>query len=276
MIKYYHKTSIGYSHLRENKVCQDYSCAYHEEGKTIVTACDGHGGKMYFRSHLGSKFASDAIVKVLGKFDDAILDKLDEEDVTDKLKLEILCEWNAMVERDIASNAFSAAELSVLNEDEAFRLRYSPMMAYGTTLNGIMAFHGRLYCVSLGDGGMFIVRDGKLETVFPENDDDPVANMTYSMCEEDAYDRLRAEILDLDGLDGAVICTDGTINPYRNIENFRLFFVKPVIARLSEGDSRAVDEFMEKLGREIGIGDDVSLGLILNSENKCHGADDEI
>ena len=65
MIAYFTKTSIGYSHIKENKVCQDYSASYHDEERTIITACDGHGGDIYVRSHLGSKFASNAVIKVL-------------------------------------------------------------------------------------------------------------------------------------------------------------------------------------------------------------------
>lgn len=274
MIRYYNKTSIGYSHLRDNKVCQDDSRSYHDEERTIVTTCDGHGGKIYFRSHLGSKFASDAIVKVFRGFDDCTLGKLKKDDVIGKLKLEILCEWNAMVEKDISKNPFSDDETSMLNEDELFWLGLSPALAYGTTLNGIMVYRGRLYCVSLGDGGMFVIKEGKLEAVFPERDDDPVANITYSMCAEDAYEHLNVEILDLEGLDGAVICTDGTINPYRNLKNFNDSFVSPIIGYLNAGDSRSVDEFMEKLGREIGIGDDVSLGVILKDGQRT--TDDEI
>ena len=59
MIAYFTKTNIGYSHLKANKRCQDYSACYHDEERTIITACDGHGGALYVRSHLGSKFASD-------------------------------------------------------------------------------------------------------------------------------------------------------------------------------------------------------------------------
>lgn len=276
MIRYYNKTSVGYSHIRENKVCQDFSCSYQDGERTIVTVCDGHGGKIYFRSHLGSKFASDAIMKVFRKFGGPAAVKRNKDDMIGKLKLEILCEWNAMVEQDISKNPFSDEERSMLNEDELFRLKLSPALAYGTTLGGVMAYRGRLYCVLLGDGGMFVIKEGKLEAVFPESDDDPVANLTYSMCQENAYDHLKAEILGLDGLDGAVICTDGTINPYRNLKNFNDSFVTPVIGYLNAGDPRAVDDFMEKLGREIGIGDDVSLGLLLTDGNGRNGKDDEI
>ena len=54
MTTFFTKTAIGFSHVVENKVCQDFSASYHDEERTIITACDGHGGDIYVRSHLGS------------------------------------------------------------------------------------------------------------------------------------------------------------------------------------------------------------------------------
>ena len=62
---FFTKTSIGYSHVTANKRCQDFSASYSDEERTIVTACDGHGGNAYIRSHLGAKFASKAVIDVL-------------------------------------------------------------------------------------------------------------------------------------------------------------------------------------------------------------------
>ena len=39
MIAYFSKTNIGYSHRKEEKPCQDYSACYHDEERTILTAC---------------------------------------------------------------------------------------------------------------------------------------------------------------------------------------------------------------------------------------------
>ena len=65
MWKSYHCTSIGYSHIKANKVCQDYSDSCEDEERKIVTACDGHGGALYVRSDRGSRFASEAAISVL-------------------------------------------------------------------------------------------------------------------------------------------------------------------------------------------------------------------
>ena len=62
---FFTKTETGYSHTSNGKRCQDFSASYNDEERTIVTACDGHGGNVYIRSHLGAKFASTAVIDVL-------------------------------------------------------------------------------------------------------------------------------------------------------------------------------------------------------------------
>lgn len=270
MEKYFCKTSTGFNHLKENKCCQDHSCVYHDEQRTIVTACDGHGGRMYVRSHLGSIFASRALQKVFGTFDEGVWEKMDKTDVADKLRLEILCEWNSLVESDLSQYAISPDELSALNDEEQFKLKMSPTRAYGTTLNGAMVLGNRLYCASLGDGGVFVLRDEQLEEVFPASEDDPVANITYSMCQEDAFDHLNVDVVDFAEADGVLVCTDGTINPYRSLDNFNDSFVRPIVNKLHRGNALEVSNFLDKLGSEVGIGDDVSLGVILNATAKSN------
>ena len=65
MIEHFNITSIGYSHVKADKVCQDHSLSYFDGERTIITACDGHGGDVYIRSHKGSKFASLATLRAM-------------------------------------------------------------------------------------------------------------------------------------------------------------------------------------------------------------------
>ena len=264
MITYFTKTSIGYSHLKEGKCCQDFSACYHDEERTIITACDGHGGDLYVRSHLGSKFASDAVIKVLkevGRFD---LCKRSRRDISNNIRLKILCEWNAMVERDLFDKHVSKREVSHLNEEKLFKLKRHPEKAYGTTLNSAMILGNKLICVSIGDGGIFVVRKGQIGVAIPE-DEETVANVTCSMCQEDAYEHLRVEIYDFSNLDGVIVCTDGLINPYQSLANFREKFVNPVCIKIQDGQLKEVDEFITAIGEKLGIGDDASLGIAMKT-----------
>lgn len=80
----FNKTCIGYSHIDTNSICQDSSLVYQEEDKSIIVVADGHGGKVYIRSQLGSKLACQAAVEVLKNI---TLDKELSEDNIKSLKL---------------------------------------------------------------------------------------------------------------------------------------------------------------------------------------------
>lgn len=264
MITYFTKTSIGYSHIKEHKCCQDYSATYHDEERTIITACDGHGGDIYVRSHLGSKFASDAVIKVLRELERSDFYKYSRKDICNNLRLKILCEWNAMVERDLSNKYITRREIDHLNEDKLFKLKQNSEKAYGTTLNAAMIFGNKLICVSIGDGGVFAIKKGQVGAVFVD-DEETVANITYSMCQEDAFKYLRVGIYNFSDFDGVIVCTDGLVNPYQNLANFRDKFVKPICIKMLEGKQNEVNDFIVLMGEKIGIGDDVTLGFAIKT-----------
>ena len=261
---YYTKTSVGYSHLRSGKICQDFSASYHDEERTIVTACDGHGGRLYVRSHLGSKFASKAIMQVFSELKGSDFHRYTAGEIAEKLRLQILCAWNGMVERGCSEEPIRRKECRLLSEQEEMQLKLNSAKAYGTTLNGVMVLGDKLVCASLGDGGIFLLRGEEILPAFPEPDEEEtVANITYSMCQEDAYKHLKTAIFDVSEVDGALLCTDGVINPYRNLANFNVSFVRPICKLAREEQLSEIGKFVVQLGTKIGIGDDVSLGLIL-------------
>lgn len=268
MVRFFTKTAIGYSHVKSGKICQDFSASYHDDERTIVTACDGHGGNIYIRSDRGSKFASESIINVFKRVDRGIFYRASREEIEKKLRLEILCEWNALVERDLAQKPIAKRETGDLNEEKMFRLKTDPQVAYGTTLNGAMIFGNKLFCASLGDGGCFTIRHGEVLPVFADDSEENVANLTYSMCQTDAFKHLFVKIIDLPMVDGAIVFTDGLINPYRSLENFSSALVKPVVAKLLSGKAEEIDCFITEMGAKIGIGDDVSVGILLSPEIK--------
>jgi len=270
MIAYFTKTNIGYSHIKENKCCQDYSACYHDEERTIITACDGHGGDIYVRSHLGSKFASNAVISVLKELQRSDFYRFSRQDICNNLRLKILCEWNRLVEQDLQQSRFSKRELAHLGEDKIFKLKQSPEKAYGTTLNCAMVFGNKLVCVSIGDGGVFTVRKGEIALALPD-DEEMVANVTYSMCQADAYQHLKVAIYDFYDLDGAIVCTDGLINPYQSLNNFRDKFVKPICIKMQQGKLQEIDNFVATIGEKIGIGDDVTFGIAIKTDISLRG-----
>ena len=269
----YSVSCVGFSHLKNGKPCQDYSAHFQDEERVIVTACDGHGGAIYIRSERGSRFASEAICRVFGAIGkgDAV-----SKDQLRLLRLKLLCEWNDAVEKDLAQDPIRDEEIEALDEDQRFRLRQNPFLAYGTTMHGAMILGDRLFCASIGDGGIFSVINDTVSHLFQSEDEDTVANVTHSMCEEKAEKHLQVDVLDFTPeYDGILLCTDGTLNPYHSMTNFSNSFALPVFRKAREGHLEEVGQYMEKLGGEIGTGDDVSLAIAYRKQKQTQKPDDE-
>ena len=263
---FFTKTETGYSHTSIGKRCQDFSASYSDEERTIVTACDGHGGNVYIRSHLGSKFASNAVIDVLREIERTAFYKAKKEAVIENIRLNVLCRWNSLVEGHLSKNPIRMSEVSELAEAEILSLRKNPIKAYGTTLNAAMILGTKLICVSIGDGGCFLVKSGIVTPAFVEDEDEPVANITYSLCQDDAFSHLQVSVHELSAYDGAVVCTDGMINPYQNLSNFSTGLIAPAIATLSVGKNKSLEAFVSEVGTKLGTGDDVSLGIVVKDK----------
>ncbi len=266
MIEFFNKTNVGFSHLKTGKPCQDFSVSYHDETRTIVAVCDGHGSDVYIRSDRGSKFACQAIIDAFKSVRSLVLYGKPKEQVLNKIKMDILCRWNALVEQDLEQNHIGKKEIEMLSERDQFRLKNNPAKAYGTTLNGAMILGKYLLCVSLGDGGIFGVKKGVVTPILEETSDETVANYTYSMCSEDAYYHIHVDFYNIRDYDGVFLCTDGIINPYQNLPNFAKSFILPVYTELANGKRENVNDWIVRLGEKTGYGDDVSLAVMFRTE----------
>ena len=261
----YNKTAIGYSHINKNIVCQDFSDYYINENVKVITACDGHGGNLYIRSNRGAEFASQAVVDVIKQYDEKKLEELINDNILEKLKLEILCKWNELIEQDYSNEPFSEEELSCLDEEEMFKLNSNYISAYGTTLNSVIATSNYLICVQIGDGGVYLLGKESVELAFPDNDEN-VANITNSLCGDNAYDNIYIDAFIKDDYIGVVICSDGLLGPYQTYENFNNSFISPFVNNFQVVTEEAINnanQFIEDLGEKDGIGDDVSVACIL-------------
>ena len=76
---------------------------------------------------------------------------------------------------------------------------------------------------------------------------------------------MKIEIYDFSDLDGVVVCTDGLINPYQSMGNFRDKFIMPICLKIQDGKQIEIDEFIVSVGEKIGIGDDVSFGIAMKT-----------
>ena len=63
--KAFHMSERGESHLHDGRVCQDSSASFSDECGTVAVVSDGHGGRDYVRSQIGSAMACEAAVKYI-------------------------------------------------------------------------------------------------------------------------------------------------------------------------------------------------------------------
>jgi serine/threonine protein phosphatase PrpC len=263
----FNKTERGYHHIKNHVVCEDFSSSYTDHERMIISCADGHGGAKYIRSQYGSKFAVQTVNSCFSKirYKDLIgnIDK-----VSEKIKLNILCEWNAKVERDISNRPFRKFEFDGLSDEDSFDILTNRIKAYGTTLVGALVIKDKVVIVGIGDTEVIGVKNGEIVKLFDDKDD-PAGNITYSMCQEDAYKYLKVKIINKNELDMILICTDGLSGPYQSYTNFKESFILPCIKKILESQSVTyIDEFVTELATSKGNGDDVSLAFILFDNTK--------
>lgn len=260
----YSYSARGYSHKNNNKPCQDFSSSYKDKDRCIITCCDGHGGDAYIRSDRGSKFASTALLTEFMKITRKQLVNADE-DFLNKVKLSILCTWNSLVESDYGYNQIKTSAIKKLDEDHQFQLKHYPTKAYGTTMAGALVMDDYMLVVSIGDTEVLGIKNGELVKLFDDTDE-PVANITYSMCQEDAFDYIKAVVIKTSSVDGIILCTDGLSAPYQSYDNFLNAFIKPLFSNIiKRRDANNTTAFIDDIANELGTGDDVSLAYYVSS-----------
>ena len=259
----FNKSSIGYSHILNKKPCQDFSSSYSDPYKTIITCSDGHGGEVYIRSHIGANIASSAVINVFSRISLRELRRTNKEELERMIKINVLCEYNRMVESSLVKDKLKRSEVAHLDEDQIFLLKDNPSRAFGTTLTGAMVYENKLVLVGIGDSEVLLIRKGEMIKAF-DDEDEPVANITHSMCQDDAFTHLNVKILDWRDYDGVILCTDGLSSPYQSYTNLNNSFIKPLVYKVVNTRSTAsIDSFIDELAGKLGIGDDVSLSFII-------------
>ena len=101
-----HFRTVGASHIKANKVCQDYAQSAEKQGLRYAAVCDGHGGADYFRSDRGSRFAAKCFAALMDNrdFTDALHGCVNEKargEIVGQFVKCLICRWNSMVDDDI-------------------------------------------------------------------------------------------------------------------------------------------------------------------------------
>ena len=209
----------GESHKATDKVCQDYSYSHIDEnGLAIAVVCDGHGGKHYFRSDVGARFATEIIAnnvrEFVGNIDEALFvgqpftqqaaiqTEIDRQDFRKEKPIDIafrqlfgsiIGQWQQRIEQHAAANPLTEKENAQVEEQyrKEFLSGYKLEKIYGCTLMAYVSTPKYWFAFHLGDGKC-ISFDKDAQWKEPVLwDDRCFLNKTTSICDSDALNEFR-------------------------------------------------------------------------------------
>ena len=276
----------GASHIKHNKICQDFGGHYRCDDFAVAVVCDGHGGDDYVRSDRGSKFGVLVTVEVIKEFMNnkkEFLSNLflsDNKDVQnkyastaiDRLIQSIISRWNNAVSEDLQQNPFTEEELQGLSEK--YREQYrgedenKKFPAYGTTLIAVVYTSEFWFGIRNGDGKcVAISKDASICDPVPWNDK-CFLNRTTSLCDDKAFENFR-QCFHTDNFPAAIyVATDGVDDSFGADERLFDFYkrlTKTFVQAGFEGGKQELKNYLPKLTAQ-GSGDDISISGILDME----------
>lgn len=270
-------TVIGASHIKCGTVCQDFSLSCELPDRRISVVCDGHGGADYFRSDRGSRFAAEAFTECMKDPDvisvlSAAATQKQQSIRIEQLIKSIIARWNELVERDIKEQSFGEDELSGVSEKARKRYETGQCLqsAYGTTLIGAVLAEDFWLGLQIGDGKCVVVSEtGEFTQPIPW-DEECFLNVTTSLCDENAAKEFRfcfshtlpaAVFIGSDGIDDCFAGDERLYDFYRvTLKSFAQTDEENAVAQLKE--------YLPTLS-EKGSGDDMSVGILVNTDLVC-------
>ncbi len=283
----------GESHKATDKVCQDFSYSHiDEDGLAIAIVCDGHGGKRYFRSDVGARFATEIIANNVKEFvnniDETLLvgqpftqqaaiqteiarQDFRKERPVDKafrqLFASIIGQWQQRIERHAAENPLNEKENAQVEEQyrKEFLSGYKLEKIYGCTLMAYVSTPKYWFAFHLGDGKM-ISFDKEAQWKEPVLwDDRCFLNKTTSICDSEALNEFRYTYQGDGEFPIAVFLgSDGMDDSFGEEANLVNFYVKVAKSLVTDGFDATFTDIKETLPvlSKRGSQDDMSVACV--------------
>ena len=283
----------GESHKATDKVCQDYSYSHIDEnGLAIAVVCDGHGGKHYFRSDVGARFATEIIANNVKEFVNnidetlfigqpftqqaAIQTEIDRQDFRKEKTIDnafrqlfasIIGQWQQRIEQQAAENPLTEKENVQVEEQyrKEFLEGYKLEKIYGCTLMAYVSTPRYWFAFHLGDGKM-ISFDQDAQWKEPVLwDDRCFLNKTTSICDSDALNEFRYTYQGDGGFPIAVFLgSDGMDDSFGEETNLVNFYVKVAKSLVTNGHDATFADIQETLPvlSKRGSQDDMSVACV--------------
>lgn len=283
----------GESHIRIDKVCQDYSYCEVSPSMSIAVVCDGHGGQRYFRSNVGARMATEVTVSCIKAFVKEVDKKLfkdkdftpkaavtteasdlrtvTKETATDKairqLLSSIIYEWRTRVEDHAKATPLSDEEKTILGNLNLEKLEGEGEIekTYGCTLICYVCTPTYWFAFQVGDGKCIAFdTEGKWSEPIPW-DDRCFLNRTTSICDSSAIDEFRYCYCGNGTHPTAIFLgSDGIDDSFGETENMVNFYIQILKAITSDGVEKTEETLRETLPQlsKIGSKDDMSVACI--------------
>lgn len=293
-MKGFNKTCQGASHIKSNKVCQDYSYSESSPSLSIAIVSDGHGGDRYFRSHIGSELACKVSSKLIRDF----VNQLPADffkgvpltqygvngeccgqpskkhiDVLRQLGNAIIANWRILINKHAQEHHLTAEEIANVPEEYHNDLTDKERQAkvYGCTLIAYIQTPNYWFGFQIGDGKCFSFHHetGPKEPILW--DDACFLNKTTSLCDSNASEKIRysfqgdgnfpyAVFLGSDGL-------DDSFGEDKNLINFYIQVLKLAHQSGSEEVEKVLESDLPVLSKR-GSQDDMSVAAIYDETLK--------
>ena len=146
---------MGASHEKRGIVCQDASAYRIGNSFAAAVVADGHGGKKYFRSNVGSQCAVEAALETIDlfyadpdKFDRCFMS--DHKRIIKRIEKYAVMVWNEKVLNHLNTHPVTSEELKNFTYEEMEDI--PPESYYGTTMVCAVMARGYSWGFQIGDG----------------------------------------------------------------------------------------------------------------------------
>lgn len=281
----FNKSVQGFSHIAKNIVCQDASATFENDNYKIAIVSDGHGDPACFRSDIGSQSAVDVTLDKLKSFADEIINSSDDLNLYEDLKIKksrdlrikqltdsIIVSWYEKINKNLANNKITEEEYSKSGRYESYYRNDKKLThVFGATLIASLWIKDMLILIQQGDGGCTIfLDDGKIRQPVPV-DDNCHANVTSSLCDEDAPDAIRHFIVDLNkhNVIGCFLGSDGVEDSYVDLAGNHKFYKELMLKyfEVFKEDKVKLENYLQEYFptfSQTGSGDDISVACIVD------------
>lgn len=271
----------GASHIRKNIPCEDYGMKYENEHCHIFVLGDGHGDTNCPRSSIGSEYVCKTAVECLCEFEknirecswtEKLFDPKEAEALVRQLIRSIVGKWSEKVSEEYSSHPLSEEEIDGLSEEYALKYKSGQRIGhiYGTTLIAGLQTDRYLLLIHQGDGRCVAFdKNGDPSQPVPW-DEKCMANITTSVCDDDAVSRCRYNVIDMYE-NPVVACfsgSDGVEDSFSSFDSMYSFY-RMLIKRICENGAAETEKYLMEYLPEFsakGSADDTTICGIIDIE----------